>query len=188
MHNLSSLTALGGTKAQIDEFEGLTIAENPDIALASLALRNGKETGFNRACKTTTGVATPAAGTFANAGDYTVFSTGLDQWMVQAPIATHENLAAQLEAAFKANASVTEQNDGWVRFDVTGPLCVPMFERLCAVNTRAMKAGDVTRTSIEHLGCFVMCHTAGTSFGVIGPRSSAASLHHALTTAARSAL
>lgn len=188
MHNLSPLTALGGTQAQIDKFDGITIAENPDIALASIAMRLGKKTGFNRACKTATGVATPAPGTFDSAGDFTVFSTGLEQWMVQAPIATHENLAAQLETVFKTNASVTEQNDGWVRFEVTGALSVPVFERLCAANTRAMAAGDVTRTSIEHLGCFVMCHDAGKAFGVVGPRSSAASLHHALITAIRSAL
>lgn len=186
MHKLSPLTALGSSTARIDTFNGITITENPDIALASLALRNGKKAGFSRACKSTTGDTPPAPGTFVTSGDFLVFATSLDQWMVQAPIATHEDLAAQMTMTFKANASVTEQNDGWVRFEITGPLCVPLLERLCAANTRAMVAGDVTRTAIEHLGCFVMCHSDDNAFGIIGPRSSAASLHHALITAAHS--
>ncbi|MDA7599245.1 sarcosine oxidase subunit gamma [Alphaproteobacteria bacterium] len=188
MHNLKAMTALGSTTPQIDQFEGVKIVEIPDIALASIAMRNGKKAGFSRACKAATGVAPPPPGHFETAGDYTVFSSGLDQWMVEAPIATHEDLAAQLASMFNANASVTEQNDGWVRFDIAGALSVPMLERLCAVNSRAMKSGDVTRMAIEHLGCFVMCRQAAKKFTVLGPRSSAASLHHALINAAKSAL
>ncbi len=188
MHSLRPLTALGSDQARIDEFDGITVTEVPDVALASLAMRHGKKAGFNRACKTATGVAPPAPGSFANAGKMTVMSIGLDQWMVLAPHQTHETLATQLASTMKANASVTEQNDGWVCFDLTGPACVAVFERLCAANIRAMTAGSITRTAIEHLGCFLLCHKAGTQFRVIGPRSSAASLHHALITAVKSAL
>ena len=106
--------------------------------------------------------------------------------MVQAPMASHEDLASLLAGKFKDNASVTEQNDGLVRFDIGGDLAVPLLERLCPANSRAMQSGAIVRAAIEHLGCFVLCHTARRQFSILGPRSSAASLHHALLTAARS--
>ena len=48
-----------------------------------------------------------------------------------------------------------------------------------------MQPGDATRTVIEHLGTYVIQGTQGMT--VLGPRSAAGSLHHALVTAARSA-
>lgn len=188
MHSLSPLTALGGTEPCIDVFEGLVIADISDVALASLALRFGKETAFAQACKQATGSAPPLPGCFSSSGVMTVFAMGLDQWMVTAPIKTHEDLAAQLAMALKDTASITEQTDGWVWFDVSGVKGPAMFERLCAANIRAMVAGAVTRTAIDHLGCFVMCRKAKREFSVIGPRSSAKSLHHAMITAAHSVL
>ena len=183
MHNLSPLTALGSATPRVDEFDGITITEVADKALASMALRLGKKTAFARACKAATGVAPPPPGTFTVGSDVTVIATGLEQWMAAAPSSTHETLADQLAGTVGASASVTEQNDGWVWFDLDGPLCVPAFERLSAANVRAMQAGEVTRTAIDHLGCFLLCHQASNRFSVIGPRSSAQSLHHALITA-----
>lgn len=191
MHSLSPLTALGSDTPRIDEFDGVTLTEVADKALASIALRHGKKSAFGRACKTATGMAPPSAGTFTTSdvasgtvtGGITLMATGLDQWMAAAAIDSHELLAAHLASTLKATASVTEQNDGWVWFDLDGPQCVPVFERLCAANSRAMTSGDITRTAIDHLGCFVLCHEAGTRFSVLGPRSSAQSLHHAIITA-----
>ena len=187
MHNLSPLTALGSDTPRIDEFDGITITEVADKALASLAMRHDQKTAFTRACKAATGMAPVAPGTFATSGEITLMATGLDQWMAAAPSQSHELFASMLASKIKATASITEQNDGWVWFDLEGPLCAAMFERLCAANMRAMQVGDVTRTAIDHLGCFVLCHQQGTKFSVIGPRSSAQSLHHALITAVHSA-
>jgi len=51
-----------------------------------------------------------------------------------------------------------------------------------------MAQGQVTRTRLEHLGCFLICRTKNSHFSVFGPRSSAGSLHHALTVAATSVI
>jgi sarcosine oxidase, subunit gamma len=93
---------------------------------------------------------------------------------------------AALRPLFNDAASLTEQTDGWVRFDVTGPNLPQLFERLCSYDLRAHTPGSATRTVIEHLGCYVVLR-ATDLVSVIGPRSSAHSLHHALITAAHSA-
>ena len=74
--------------------------------------------------------------------------------MVEAPHASHADLAAQPSGTLKDNASVTEQNDGWARLDLKGDNCVAVLERLSAADSASMQAGATTRTTIEHLGCF----------------------------------
>lgn len=188
MHDLIPLSPLGGVAARLDTFDGLTISENPDWALVSVSARLGTEKQMAAAAKKLIGVGLPNVSGVAGKGDLTVFWTGPDQWMIEAPFASHEDLAGQAKSALKDTASVVEQTDGWVRFDVEGAPAPDVFERLCALDTRTMAANTVSRTTIEHLGCFVLCRDAGTSFSVFGPRSSAGSLHHALCTAATSAL
>jgi sarcosine oxidase, subunit gamma len=188
VHDLVPLTALGAAEARIDEFAGLTIREIPDIALASLAICHGKKAGFQRAVKKALASTLPAPGTSITTNDITLFWTGVDQWMVEAPFASHEDLAAHLSASLKGNASITEQNDGWARFDLEGPLCVDVLQRLSNADSAGMAAAAVTRTAIDHLGCFLICRTAGQHFSILCPRSGAASLHHAVIAAVHSAL
>ena len=178
MHDLVPLTPLGGDSAKSEIIKGVTISEMPDFAYASMAMRLGilpPPPGESAAIK-------------AGRGLLTVFWTGVDQWMVEAPHAGHADLAAQLSGTLKDNASVTEQNDGWARFDLQGENCVAVLERLSAADSASMQAGATTRTTIEHLGCFLLCRKAATHFSVICPRSGAASMYHALVTMAQSAL
>jgi len=185
--SLKTITALGGSEAQVDTVHGLTITECPDWAIASVATRMGKERPLATAFKKTMGMALPMPSKSNGKDGITVFWTGPNQYFVEAPIADNETLADTLADALKRTASVTEQTDGWVRFDVQGAGCSDVFERLCILDTRAMTKGTVSRTSLEHSGCFVMCRTHA-YFSVYGPRSTAASIHHALVTAAKSAL
>lgn len=187
MHDLIPITALGGTAPQIDAIADLTIAECPDWALASVACRLRKERALGMAFKKAMGVALPKPTMSVTQKKMTVFWTGPGQYFVEAPFATHELIAYDLAEKLKKNASVTEQTDGWVRFDLTGEGCSDVFERLCPLNTRSMADGAVSRTSIEHTGCFVLRRKAN-HFSVYGPRSTAGSIHHALVTAAQSAL
>lgn len=180
---LLPLTALGHHKARADTVGALHVAERPDVALASLARRPGKDIA---AAEAFLGVALPDVAAWAGKDPFGVFWTGPGQWMVEAPFASHEDLAARLKDAVGGSASVTEQTDAWVRFDVEGTTTLALFERLCLLDISRLAAGTAHRTTVEHLGCFVLCREAGRSFSILGPRSSAASLHHALLTAARS--
>ncbi|MFD2739431.1 sarcosine oxidase subunit gamma [Sulfitobacter aestuarii] len=188
MHDLKPITPLGGTAPQVDSFDGLQIAECPDWALASIAARRGREAEAAGAAEKFLGSALPDVAASTQEGPFTAFWTGPQQWMVEAPHDSHEDLAAQVKSALGDTASITEQTDGWCRFDLTGRRCHDALERLCNADSRAMAQGQVTRTRLEHLGCFLICREKDSHFSVIGPRSSAGSIHHALTVAAGSAI
>ena len=183
MHDLTPITALGGTTAKVDTIGTLTCTERPDVALASIAARMGRESQTRTAIKKLTKVAAPDVGRFGGK-DVSAFWAGPDQWMIEAAFDTHEDLAAKAKDACKANASVVEQTDAWTRFDLSGTGVLDAMELLCNLNTRAMDNGACGRSSIHHLGCFVLCREDG--FSMYGPRASAGSLHHAIVTAMRS--
>lgn len=187
MHDLSPITPLGGRAPQIDTVGGLTCTEHCDLALASVAARLGKERACTTALENLLGAAPPLAGKAHLAAPYSAVWTGPDQWMLGADIATHEDIAARLKTALTSAASVTEQTDAWCCFDLTGDGLHPVMELLCPVNMRALASGDATRTTIHHMGCFVICGDPASFVRILGPRASARSLHHAILTAMRSA-
>lgn len=184
-HRLKPLTPLGKAAPQADTVGPVSIIENTSIALASLSTRRGRENDVTDAAQALN-ISLPSPG---HATDTAMWLSS-DQWMIEAPFATHEDMVAYLKPAFGDAASITEQTDAWVRFDLVGNGNVgadlhAMFELVCNLDTRSMKPGQATRTVIEHVGCYVSCRNAG--FTILGPRSSAKSLHHALITAAKSA-
>ena len=179
-HRLKSLAPLGNSAPQTDTVGPITIAENTSIALASLATRKGRDADVATATQALN-ITLPGPGRATD----TAMWLAPDQWMIEAPFNTHEDIAAHLKLAFKDAASIAEQTDAWVRFDLRGADLHALFERLCNLDTRAMQPGHATRTVIEHLGCYVICRNTG--FTLLGPRSSAKSLHHAVMTAAKSA-
>lgn len=184
MHNLSPSTALGGPDALVETIGNMTVSEVPFTALASVAARLGTEAKTKTILGAYLGQDTPAVNKLVQADTVTCFWTGSDQWMIAAPMQTHEGIASDLEALLAGNASLTEQSGGWGQFDVSGPMLEDMFERLCALPIRSMRSGDANRTRIEQIGCFVLHF--GDRVSVFGPRASAASLFHALITAAKS--
>lgn len=184
MTDLKSMTPLGDHQARIDAIGQLTISERPDRALASVTARKGQSKIIAKTVHDALGIDLPGPGRCRTDGDYTTWWMGPDQWMVDADHTQHEWLAAEITRAVGPVASVTEQTDGWCRFDIRGTTCAALLERLCPVDAHAMQPGQATRTLLHHLGCFVICSTTG--FSVLGPRSSAGSLHHALCAAAQS--
>jgi sarcosine oxidase subunit gamma len=163
---------------------GIEVRENFNTALASYASRRGKEKRSQQVLEKYCGHKCPGPGN-AVLDTISVFWMAPDQWMVIADYQTYENLAEQLMAVAKGNASITEQSDAWCRFDLEGAGLADVFERLCPLNIRAFKGGEASRTSIEHIGCFVIFQSAE-RISVLGPRSSAGSLHHAIITAINS--
>ena len=185
-HSLQPICALGDTAPRIDRFDGATLSENPTLAMASVSARLGRDADCAARAKALFGFDLPGPGAMASAGDWSAFWSGPGQWMVTAPFASHEDIARLIKDGIGDAASVTEQTDGWVRFELSGPRTMDMFERLANVDIRRMQAGQAQRCQIEHLGTFVLCHEAGSSFSVITLRSAAGSMHHALETAAHS--
>ncbi len=184
MHDLAALTPLGATEPKNERIGAIRISEVTDRALASVACRTDKSTPFQTAAKALFGVNLPAPGAWAEGATYNLIWTAPEQWFVEAPFATHEDIARIVKEAFGDAASVTEQTDGWVRFDLEGATVVDLLERLYPVPSRRMKTGAATRSIVEHVGCFVICRADATLFSLIAPRSFAGSLHHALCAAA----
>ena len=159
MHNLTPTMALGGVA---DTIGTITIVENAGVSLASVTARMGGEKKTTQVLKKLLG-GVPGPGRSQQHDPEAGFWMGPDQWMIGAPMATHELLADQLK-------------------DLLGDV----VELLCAIPIRTMVAGDTQRTVIHHLGCFVIRRNADDHVRILGPRASAGSLHHALTAAAHS--
>jgi len=185
VHDLEPITPLGAAAPRTEIHGPVTLTEVTDRALASVAARLGRERETADLLADLIGEAPPAPARVSGT-TLTAFWTGPDQWMIEAPLDSHEDLAEQLVAAAGGAMSVTGQTDAWCRFDLTGDGLPDVFERLCPADTRAFAGGEALRTAIDHMGCFLLCRAAG-HLTVLGPRSSAGSLHHALLTAIRSA-
>lgn len=186
MHDLAALTPLGSSLAKTETIGAIRISEVTNRALASVSVRLGKTEDFAVEAKSLFNMPLPAPGSWAETAPYGLIWTGPEQWFVEAPFESHEDIAGILKTTLGDTASVTEQTDGWVRFDLTGSDVVALLERLCPVPSRRMQTGAATRTILEHMGCLVICRAAGHHFSLMAPRSFAGSLHHALMAAARS--
>lgn len=185
MADLHALTALGAREAAIITVGPLTITERFDVALASVAARRGRMADLAKAAKKA-GLQLPDPARWQGGAPYSAFWTAPEMWLVEAPFESHELIAGMLSAALGDTASVTEQTDAWVAFDLAARDLSPLLERLCNVDFPAVAEGHATRTMIEHLGCYLVKHGLD-AVRLYGPRSSAKSLLHALETAAHSA-
>ena len=182
---LAALTPLGHADPKTVTIGPFTIAERVDGALASLAARRGREQDVRKAAKGA-GIPLPEPGRHATA-TFAAFWLAPEMWMVEAPFATHADIRAHLLAIFGDAASITEQTDAWLRLDLSGASLPSLMERLCNVDLVRVTDGAATRTVIDHLGCYLIKHGPGKAT-LYGPRSSAQTLHHALTVAAKSLL
>jgi sarcosine oxidase, subunit gamma len=179
---LFSLTALGAAAPRMVEIAAFRIAERDDVALASLAMRRGRDKDFVKAAKGAK-VPLPEPSLAVEGVPFGAFWMTQEMWMVEADYASHADIVAALKPAFGDAASITEQTDAWVRFDVSGDL-EPLLARLCNVDFGRAAVGFATRTVMEHTGVYVIRREACVT--IYGPRSSAGSLLHAVEVAAKS--
>lgn len=183
---LHMLTALGQTSPLTKEIGPYRIIERFDVAIASLAIRKGRD-GEVKAAAAKAGLPLPDPARATDGNPFSAFWVAPDMWMVEAAFATHEDIAASLKPLFGDAASITEQTDAWVRFDLQAPNLAPLLERLSNVDFPAVPDGYASRTVIEHIGCYLIRKGIG-SVVLYGPRSSAKSLLHALEVTAGSLL
>ncbi len=182
----TALTALGHQAAEVVAIGPYRITERFDVALASLAVRRGQDKAFAAAAKKL-GVPLPGPSEWAAGKVFSALWTTPEMWLIEAGFATHEDIVATLKPAFGDTASITEQTDAWVRFDVAGGRLPALFERLTNLDLAALPDGYASRTVIEHLGVYLVRHGAD-EVTLYGPRSSAAGLLHALEVAAKSVI
>jgi len=178
--DLIALTALGAQTPAQDSFGGITLRENPGLALASLAVRRGGQV------PAPFGVVLPGPGGWNAGQGVSAFWIGPDQWMVEAEARAEEDFAAELKTLCPA-CSVTEQTDGWAAIEITADSAATiqsLLERLVNVNAADFGAGSATRTTLEHMGVYVI-RRAPDHLAILGMRSLTGSLWHALATVAK---
>ena len=186
MHSLVPITALGSTEAREDRIGAFALFERPGVALASLAARRTRRGEVTSGMTELLG-AVPGPGEIVGRSALAGFWIGPDQWMIYAPFDTHEDLAGKLKVRFGDAASITEQSDAWACFDLCGPDLVVVMERLSSLDLGRLSGVGAHRTTIHHLGCFVITpHASPDTLRIVGPRASAGSLHHAILAAMRS--
>ncbi|MEE2944749.1 MAG: sarcosine oxidase subunit gamma [Pseudomonadota bacterium] len=175
-YRLSPRTAFGASEPMRATIGKATLTERPEFSIASVTAR-AEQGGI--AAKLTSGVDVSGS-EFVQTDTRTVFWTGPNQWFVLDDHSTDETLAQTLKADLGAAASVTEQNDGWVVFDLTGEDLDEVLERLCSINLSELARGRAQRTVIEHVGSFVLCLEQGRSYRLLCGRSFAPSFAHAI--------
>ncbi|MGS4944002.1 sarcosine oxidase subunit gamma [Meridianimarinicoccus sp. RP-17] len=175
--DLTPLTALGDTAPRTRTIGALTLHEDDRLALASLAAPDDAPRPF--------GMALPAPGGWVAAPDgLGAFWMAQGQWMITGAGAADRDFAAEVALA-APQARVTEQTDAWAAIAITGDAAALalLLERLVNLPPRATAPGRSTRTLLHHMGVFVIRPAADRLF-VLGMRSAAGSLWHALATAA----
>lgn len=181
MSDLRSITALGAALPCLALFGALEIRENAGLALASLALRR------NATGPAPFGLHLPGPGGWVAGQGVAALWIGPDQWMIEAEGRAELDFAAELKQ-LAPGCSVTEQTDGWVAFEIvsragTAPL-EALLSKLVNIGLADFGPGRATRTGLEHLSCFVI-RRSDAHVALLGARSSAGALWHALETAAK---
>ncbi len=181
MPDLKPLTALGGDAARTIRHGVLSLEENDRLSLASLALRRGT------AQPQPFGLSLPGPGCWAQLNDVAAFWSGPDQWMIEGTGRAESDFAADL-AALCPGCSITDQTDGFAAFEIhsTGgePPILRLMSKLVNINSARFPPGSATRTGLEHMSVFVI-RRAPDRLAVLGMRSAAETIWHALETAIR---
>ncbi|ESY12726.1 MULTISPECIES: sarcosine oxidase subunit gamma [unclassified Mesorhizobium] len=181
MTDLNAFTALGDAQPRLVSFAALDIRENPELALASLSLRRGS------AKPVPSGLHLPEPGRWVAGQGVAAFWVGPDQWMIEAEGRAEDNFAADLKEV-SPDCTVTEQTDGWIVFEIasragSAPL-EALLSKLVNIDLAGFGPGRATRSGVEEMSCFVI-RRSETHVAVMGARSFAGSLWHALETAAQ---
>ncbi len=179
MTDLTPITALGAEAARRETFGALRLSENPDLALASLALRRGQS------APSPFGLTLPGPGEWTRNGDFAAFRTAPDQWMIEAEGRAREDIAAMVGREAR-NCSVTEQTDAWTAFDIVAEnpaSLVALMQKLVNLDPAQLAPGRAARTGLEHMSVYLI-RRSETHLAVLGMRSFAGALWHALATAA----
>ena len=76
-----------------------------------------------------------------------------------------------LTSTFDGLASITDQTGGWLSFKISGKGSIYLFEKLITINLENFNEGNVIRTSISKINCFVFCRKKDETYYIICPVS-----------------
>lgn len=180
----STLTSAPPLAGYDQSFDGVSLRAPADLAIVSIALPLGGEAAAEKAIKTAYGAALPAPGKSALSKDGTARLVRLspDAAFVVFQHATPDaepHVAGKLKGA----AYTTDQTDVWSALEISGAKARTALERICPIDLHpdAFADGDAARTTMEHLGTFII-RTGNDTFLLMSGSSSAKSFLHAVET------
>lgn len=177
MAELHARTPLRHEQAVVEKIGQLQIVENPGYSISWIARRrDGDLSGIENFI----GLELPTAGRTATGDTCRAVPFAREQWLILAPWTP--DFLEEVKAAGGANVSVCDQSDGWVVFEIEGTVVDSLLERLCDLDPRKLPLEGSSPSMIEHLRVIVVRLPEGLM--ILGARSSAGSLQHALIEAA----
>lgn len=181
MTDLSPITALGAAGPWAKSYGPLSLSENTMLALASLSLP------AQTVVPSPFGLTLPEAGQSTATETHGAFWSGPNQWMIEGYGLAETDFATVVKAEADAGY-VTEQTDGWCAFDIedasNGDAIQKLMQKLVNIDAHQFSPGSAARTGLEHMSVFVI-RRSQSKLTVIGMRTLAGALMHALATAAQ---
>lgn len=157
---------------------GVHISEIADFAAISIAARRDRAADVTAVLSRHAGCAVADAAKHYRAGAIAITGTAPGQWLA---VARGIDAAAQLDALrtdLEGLAAVTDQGDGRVILEVSGPRARDALAKGIAIDldASAFKVGDAAQTSASHIGLQIALIDDAPTFEVISARSTAESL------------
>jgi sarcosine oxidase subunit gamma len=177
---LKARTPLDGLRRR---FDGIEIAEPPQMGLVSLAPPQGGEAALEAALGEAYGLDLPEVGRSHEVGGVRLLGVQRDQFWLIWPHETPDALA-EARARLGEAAYMTDQSDAWAMLRLFGSRAPLALERICMLDLEALPDGAVARTLMEHLG-IILLREGREAFLLLSARSSARSFLHAVETSAR---
>lgn len=177
MTDLKPMTALGGTDPKHFQIGDVSLQEDNGLELASLSIDQGPTV------PQPFGVTLPDVERNSFYNDLLMFWIGPNKWMFARESKPQNDLAADLKSTLPDYA-VTVQTDGFVVIHVTGAenTLQKLLTKLVNIHRDALAPGCAVRTNLDHMTVFLLRKDDKT-LTLLGMRSFANSLWHALTTA-----
>ena len=172
---LTAQSRLNGLDLTIGDMH---LTERAELAIVSVAVPLGDEAAFDTGLKTGLGLEPPSPTLSTTSGQTRAIRTTPDQIFLLFPQETpdaEKSVRSKLDDA----GYTTDQTDGWIVLELTGPSALTALERLSPVDlSQAAFPIDATaRTMMEHLGaliirtgsCFVTAVASPTAFTMEAP-------------------
>ncbi|HZX85324.1 MAG TPA: sarcosine oxidase subunit gamma family protein [Reyranella sp.] len=152
-----------------------------DVAIATLAARKG--TALAPQIRQAFGVDLVDGPRAVTAGGTTFIGTAPGRWLATSE--TDSDLADTLKGSLNGVAAVTEQSDGYVVIDISGPQAREMWAKNVAIDLdpSVFKPGDAAATVVSYVGVTFWQLDASPSYRVLVARSYAGALLRILVSA-----
>ena len=134
---------------------GVRIALKEDFQIASVAARRGQVPDLNARCRALAGITMRDGPARVCKPPFTILGVGPDRWLLLR--AGDMPLARDLAIAFGASASVCDQSDGYVIFQVSGHRARNVLAKGVPIDLdpEVFDPGRCAVTTIAHIGAIV---------------------------------